>query len=215
MRVIVADDAALVRAGIARLLADEGFDVVAEVADSEQLLFAVANERPDVAVVDVRMPPGYTDEGIRAAERIKERFPAVGVLVLSQHAAPPQALRLLRRGSSGMGYMLKERVSDVAEFVGALRRVAAGGTAVDREVIATLLERVRRQDPLEELSQREREILALMAEGRSNHGIASTLFVSPKTVETHIGNVFSKLDLPPAPDDHRRVLAVLAYLRSG
>ena len=215
MRVVLADDAVLVREGVARLLAEHGFDVVAQAGDAEELLAAVERERPDVAIVDVRMPPTQTDEGLRAAERIRNRHANVGVLVLSQHTAPPQALRLIGSSARGVGYLLKERVSDIAEFAAAVRRVGSGGTAVDRDVVSRLLARSREHDPLEELTQREREILALMAEGRSNQAIASTLFLGIKTIETHIKSIFRKLDLAPAPDDHRRVLAVLAYLRSA
>jgi DNA-binding NarL/FixJ family response regulator len=215
MRVVLADDAVLVREGVARLLTEQGFDVVAQAGDAEELLAAVERERPDVAIVDVRMPPTQTDEGLLAAERIRERHPRVGVLVLSQHAAPPQALRLIGSNASGVGYLLKERVSDIGEFAAAVRRVAAGNTAVDRDVVLQLLARARERDPLEELTQREREILALMAEGRSNQAIASSLFLGIKTIETHIKSIFRKLDLTPTADDHRRVLAVLAYLRSA
>jgi DNA-binding NarL/FixJ family response regulator len=215
MRIVLADDAVLLRAGIARLLSEQGFDIVAEAGDASELLDAVERERPDVAIIDVRMPPTHTDEGLRAAERIRERHPQVGVLVLSQHAAPPQALRLLRRDARGIGYLLKDRVSDIAEFGTAVRRVGAGGTAVDPVVVSQLLARVRERDPLEALTNREREILALMAEGRSNQAIASALFLGIKTVETHIKSIFGKLELPLAPDHHRRVLAVLRYLRSA
>ena len=215
MRVALADDAVLVREGLARLLAEEGFEVVAQAGNADELLAAVERERPDVAIVDVRMPPTQTDEGLLAAERIRERHPGVGVLVLSQHAAPPQALRLIGKNARGVGYLLKERVSDIGDFAAAVRRVAAGGTAVDRDVVSQLLARARERDPLEELTQREREILALMAEGRSNQAIASSLFLGIKTIETHIKSIFRKLDLTPTADDHRRVLAVLAYLRSA
>jgi DNA-binding NarL/FixJ family response regulator len=215
MRVVLADDAVLVREGVARLLAEQGFDVVAQAGDAEELLAAVERERPDIAIVDVRMPPTQTDEGLRAAERIRERHAGVGVLVLSQHAAPPQALRLIGKSARGVGYLLKERVSDVGDFAAAVRRVGSGGTAVDRDVVSRLLARARERDPLEELTEREREILALMAEGRSNQAIASSLFLGIKTIETHIKSIFRKLDLMPTPDDHRRVLAVLAYLRSA
>jgi DNA-binding NarL/FixJ family response regulator len=204
----------LVRAGIARVLEEEGFDVVGQAANASELLAAVAREHPQVAIVDVRMPPTHTDEGLRAAELLRERHPEVGVRVLSQHAAPPQALRLLRRDTGGIGYLLKERVSDAAEFAAAVRRVGSGGTAVDPEVVARLIARSRAREPFEELTIREREVLALMAEGRSNQAIAATLFLGIKTVESHIKSIFGKLDLALARDDHRRVLAVLTYLRS-
>ena len=215
MRVVLADDAVLVREGVARLLAEEGFDVVAQAENAEELLAAVEREQPDVAIVDVRMPPTQTDEGLRAAELIRERHAGVGVLVLSQHAAPPQALRLIGSSARGIGYLLKERVSDIGDFAAAVRRVGSGGTAVDRDVVSQLLARARERDPLEELTGREREVLMLMAEGRSNQAIASSLFLGIKTIETHIKSIFRKLGLAPTPDEHRRVLAVLAFLRSA
>jgi DNA-binding NarL/FixJ family response regulator len=214
MRVVVADDAMLVRAGIARVLLSEGFDVIGEAASASELLDMVDRQHPHVAIVDVRMPPTHTDEGLQAAESIRARHPDVGVLVLSQHAAPPQALRLLGQHAGGIGYLLKERVTDTTEFAAAVRRVGSGGTAVDPEVVSRLLARSRERQPLEELTAREREILGLMAEGRSNQAIASTLYLGIKTVESHIKSIFGKLDLELAPDDHRRVLAVLTFLRS-
>ena len=215
MRVVIADDSALVRAGVARVLTDAGFDVVATVGDGDALKRAVAAEKPDVAVVDVRMPPTQTDEGSRAAEQIRERYPDVGVLILSQIVEAQHALRLFAERADGFGYLLKDRVLDIDEFVDAVKRVARGGTAVDPEVVSQLVGKKREEDPLADLSPREREVLALMAEGRSNSAICSKLFLSPKTVETHVHSIFNKLRLAPAPDDHRRVLAVLAYLRAA
>ncbi len=215
MRVVLADDSLLVREGVARLLAGAGLEIVASVGDAEELLAAVAHLRPDVAVVDVRMPPTFTDEGLRAAEAIRTHYSDVGVLVLSQHATLPQALRLVGRGTThGIGYLLKDRVADIDDFIAAVRRVGVGGSAVDPEVVAQLLRAADRESTINTLTAREREILSLMAEGRSNQAIAAALFLGAKTIETHIKNVFRKLNLPPAADDHRRVLAVLAYLRS-
>jgi DNA-binding NarL/FixJ family response regulator len=215
LRVVLADDAALVRTAIGVVLRQHGFDVVAEVGDPEALLREVAEHRPDIAVVDVRMPPGFQCEGLEAAMRIRTDFPEVGVLVLSQYIESRYLDRFLDRPARGVGYLLKERVSGVAEFAGALRRVAAGGYAVDPEVVASMLANVRRDDPLHRLSEREREVLAFMAQGQSNAAIAQRLYLTPKTVECHVRSILMRLDLPPTPEHHRRVLAVLAYLRSS
>jgi len=214
VRAVIADDSVLMREGVARVLQDAGFEVVASVGDADALKRAVASEKPDVAVVDVRMPPTQTDEGSRAAEQIRERYPDVGVLMLSQVVEPQHALRLFGDRAEGFGYLLKDRVLDIDEFVDAVKRVARGGTAMDPEVVSRLVGRPRRDDPVADLSPREREVLGLMAEGRSNAGVCAKLFLSPKTVETHVNSIFNKLRLAQAPDDHRRVLAVLAYLRS-
>jgi len=214
MRIVIAEDPALLRAGIPRLLADAGEEVVAGVGDAEALLEAVARQRPDLCVVDVRMPPTHTDEGIRAAVRIRREHPGVAVLVLSQYVEQEYASELLADNTDGVGYLLKDRVADVSEFVEAVRRVGAGGAALDPEVVSQLLVRSRRRDPLATLTEREREVLGLMAEGRSNVAIAETLVVSAGAVEKHVGNIFTKLDLPLATGDHRRVLAVLRYLES-
>ncbi|WP_182880529.1 response regulator [Microbispora sp. H10949] len=212
MRIVIAEDSVLLRAGLTKLLADGGFDVVDAVADAEQLLRAVAEHRPDLALIDVRMPPTHTDEGIRAALAIRHQFPAVAVLVLSQYVEERYATDLLSVRTSGVGYLLKDRVAHVSDFLAALRRVAAGGTALDPEVVAQLLVR-HRQDPMDRLTPRELEVLRLMAEGRSNHGIVDTLKVSHSAVEKYITSILSKLDLPPTDTDHRRVLAVLRFLR--
>jgi DNA-binding NarL/FixJ family response regulator len=213
VRVIVADDAALFRAGIGRLLADAGFDVVAEVGDAAALLDAVRRDPPDAVVVDIRMPPTHTTEGLDAARSIAAGHPGVGVLVLSAHVEPHYALQLLDSGAAGSGYLLKERVADPGELADAVRRVAAGGVVIDPGVVAQLVGRRRVHNPLDALSDREREVLAAMAEGRSNQAICERLFLSPKTVEAYVRSVFAKLDLHQAADANRRVLAVLAYLR--
>jgi DNA-binding NarL/FixJ family response regulator len=213
MRVVIADDAPLVREGVARLLAEQGVEVVAQVGDADALLACVRDLRPDVALVDVRMPPTLTDEGLRAAGEIRSRYPGTAVLVLSQQLEPEYALRLFDERPERAGYLLKERVGRVEELVDALQRVEAGECVVDRAVVEELLERRRHTDPLDELTPREREILALMAEGRSNQGICRALWLSPKTVETHIRGAFAKLGIREAPEDNRRVLAVLAFLK--
>ena len=212
MRVVIAEDSVLLRAGITRLLEDAGCDVVAAVGDGDLLLHAVAEHRPDVCVVDVRMPPTHTDEGIRAALVVRKRWPSVAVLVLSQYVEEKYASELLAGDTRGVGYLLKDRVADVDEFVEALRRVAAGGAALDPEVVGQLLARSRRPGPLARLTPREQEVLRLMAEGRSNGAIAAALVVGEGAVEKHVSSIFSKLDLAPGETDHRRVLAVLRYL---
>jgi DNA-binding NarL/FixJ family response regulator len=214
MRVVLADDSLLLREGVARLLGEAGLDVVAQAGDADDLLRKVGAHKPDVAIVDVKMPPTHTDEGLRAAAQIRERFPDVGVLVLSQYLEEGYALDLLSSSAERMGYLLKDRVADLDRFVDAVRRVGEGGSALDPEVVSRLLGRRRREDPLEELSPREREVLGLMAEGKSNHAIAETLVVTERAVEKHVTSIFSKLSLPPTVEDHRRVLAVLTYLRA-
>ena len=211
MRVVIAEDSVLLRAGLTRLLTDGGFEVVAAVGDADELLRAVHSSPPDLAIIDVRMPPTHSDEGIRAALVIRRQYPAVAVLVLSQYVEERYATDLLSTHTSGVGYLLKDRVAHVPEFLDALRRVAAGGTALDPEVVAQLL--VRRTDPVERLTPRESQVLRLMAEGRSNNGIVDALGVSHSAVEKYVSNIFTKLDLPPADGDHRRVLAVLKFLR--
>jgi DNA-binding NarL/FixJ family response regulator len=214
MRVVIAEDAAVLREGLVELLAGRGFDVVAAVSDAEALRAAVAAGPPDVAVVDIRMPPTHTDEGLRAAIDLRRQFPHLGVLVFSQYIETRYAAELLADRSDGVGYLLKDRVAHVGEFVAAVERVAAGGTALDPEVVTQLMAASRRTDRLDTLTSREREVLALMAEGRSNSAIAEALVVTPRAVEKHVGNIFAKLDLPESGSDHRRVLAVLRYLRS-
>ena len=213
MRIVIADDAALIREGVARLLTENGLEVVDQVGDAEALLVSVSDRRPDVALVDIRMPPTHTDEGLRAASVIRSRFPETAVLVLSQHLEPAYALRLVEERPEGVGYLLKERVGRVQQLLDAVQRVADGECVVDRAVVDELLARRRRVDPVAELTPREREIIALMAEGRSNQGICQTLWLSPKTVETHIRSAFAKLGIKEAAEDNRRVLAVLTYLR--
>jgi DNA-binding NarL/FixJ family response regulator len=213
MRVVIADDAPLVREGVARLLTENGVDVVDQVGDADALLRSVCVLGPEIALVDIRMPPTHTDEGLRAAREIRSRYPHTAVLVLSQHLEPDYALQLVEEKPERVGYLMKERVGRVEQLLDAVRRVAAGECVVDRAVVDDLLARRRRVDPLEELTSREREIVALMAEGRSNRGICRALWLSPKTVETHIRGAFAKLGIKEAPEDNRRVLAVLAYLR--
>jgi len=214
VRVVLADDSVLLREGLARLLEDRGFDVAAQAGDAEDLLRKVSAHKPDVAVVDVRMPPTHTTEGLEAAAAIRERQPAVGVLVLSQYVEEAYAMELIGDSAQGVGYLLKDRVADVDRFVDAVRRVAQGGSALDPEVVGHLLGRRRRDDPLAALTPREREVLGLMAEGRSNAALAQALVVTERAVEKHVTSIFGKLGLPPAAEDHRRVLAVLAYLKA-
>jgi DNA-binding NarL/FixJ family response regulator len=212
VRVVIAEDLALLREGIAALLRDAGVDVVAAVGDGERLLAAAAEHAPDLAIVDVRMPPTQTDEGIRAAVELRRRQPDVAILILSQYVEERYATDLLTRGTRGVGYLLKDRVADGAEFLAACRRIAGGGTAIDQEVVGQLLSRRRRTDVLDDLTPREREVLGLMAEGHTNSSIADRLVVTGGAVEKHVGNVFLKLGLPPTDQQHRRVLAVLTYL---
>ncbi len=212
MRVVIAEDLALLRLGIASLLRDEGHEVLAAVGDGEALLEAAAEHRPDLVIVDVRMPPTQTDEGVRAAVELRRRQPEIGILILSQYIEERYATDLLGGGSQGVGYLLKDRVADVSEFLAAARRVADGGTAIDAEVVSQLLSRRRRNDLLEDLTPREAEVLALMAEGHTNFAIAERLVVSGGAVEKHVRNVFMKLGLPQTDQQHRRVLAVLTYL---
>jgi DNA-binding NarL/FixJ family response regulator len=218
LRVVIAEDQALLREGIVALLRDKGIDVVAQAEDAAGLLRILAGHKPDLAIVDVRLPPTFTDEGVRAALEARAKYPGLGVLILSQYVEPVYTAELLDSGEGGIGYLLKERVGDVKAFIGAVESVARGGTALDREVVSEL---VRRRDPdggdgaLGALTPREREVLGLMAEGRTNTAIARALVVTPGAVEKHISNIFSKLDLPATDEDHRRVLAVLAFLRAG
>ena len=214
MRVVVADDVMLTREGIARLLRDAGVEVVAEAGDAEGLLREVRLTRPDVALVDIRMPPTHTDEGLVAAQAIRTEHPQVGVLVLSQYVEPSYAMRLIQEHPERVGYLLKERVFDIATVVDALRRIVDGETVIDPTIVSRLVGRRRRQDPLADLSEREREVLGLIAEGMSNRAIAARLLVTERTVEAHVTRIFQKLHLPESTDQHRRVLAVLAFLRA-
>jgi len=215
VRVVVADDAVLLREGLARLLVEAGFEVAGLASDGSELLELVERARPDVAIVDIRMPPTHTDEGLQAAKQIRARWPRTGILVLSQHVHAGYALELLSAGTDGVGYLLKERVSDLAELAASVQRVGAGGSVLDPAVVSQLVSRRRQDDdPVTKLTGREREVLTLMAEGRSNKAIAEQLFVSEYTVEKHVGNIFTTLRLPPSPDDHRRVLAVVAFLNA-
>jgi DNA-binding NarL/FixJ family response regulator len=215
VRVVVADDAVILREGLARLLTEAGFEVVGQAADAGELLREVESHRPHVAVVDIRMPPTHTDEGIAASRTIRERWPEIGILVLSQHVEPGYAIELVSDGAEGIGYLLKDRVSDLDALADGVRRVAEGGSVLDPSVVAQLVEKPRRgRDPLEDLSERERDVLAAMAEGRSNKAIAQRLFISEHTVEKHVKSIFGKLRLPDTAEDHRRVLAVLSFLDS-
>jgi DNA-binding NarL/FixJ family response regulator len=214
MRVVVADDVLLTRQGIVRLLQDAGIDVVGEAQDAEGLLRSVRLDRPDVAIVDIRMPPTHTDEGLVAAQSIRTDYPKIGVLVLSQYVEPSYAVRLVEDHPERVGYLLKERVFDIATVVDALRRIVDGETVVDPTIVARLVARRRRQDPLSQLTEREQEVLGLIAEGMSNRAIASRLFITDRTVEAHVTQIFQKLELAESPDQHRRVLAVLTFLRA-
>jgi DNA-binding NarL/FixJ family response regulator len=214
MRVVVADDSLLFRDGLVRVLSAHGFDVVGQTDNAEDLVRRVGGLRPDVVLVDIRMPPSHTDEGLRAAQAIRRDYPDIGVVVLSQYVESAYAMRLLQEGGSGRGYLLKDQVGDLDEFADAVRRVAAGGSVIDPQVIAALVDRPASNGALDALSVREREILALMAEGRSNAGICERLVLSTRTVESHVRTIFHKLGLTPTDDDHRRVLAVLTYLRT-
>jgi len=213
LRVVIAEDAVLLREGLSRVLADAGLDVAGTAGDAERLLQLVGSLRPDVVLADIRMPPTQTTEGLQAARQIRQRWPGTAVVVLSQHVETEQLFDLLADDPRGVGYVLKERVADIPQFTGAIQRVAAGESVIDPEVVARLVTRPRPDSPLQALTERERDVLALMAEGRSNQAIAGQLWMSPKTVETHVGSIFSKLGLAPDAGDHRRVLAVLAFLR--
>jgi DNA-binding NarL/FixJ family response regulator len=213
MRVVIADDSVLLREGVSRLLAEAGFEVVGQAGDADELLREVEDKAPDVAIVDIRMPPTHTDEGLQAARELRSRHPALGVLVLSQYVRPSYAFELLSDDARGVGYLLKDRVSNLAELTDAVTRVGEGGSVLDPTVVSQLVGRRRQgHDPVDDLSEREREVLALMAEGRSNRAIAERLFITERTVEKHVKSIFDKLALPASADAHRRVLAVLAYL---
>lgn len=213
MRVVIAEDLALLRDGLTRLLRDNGFEIVDAVEDADALLRVITTEKPDIAIVDIRLPPTFRDEGVRAAIEARRRAPDTAILVVSQYVEHTYATELLADGRGGVGYLLKDRIMDVSDFVDAVRRVAEGGTALDAEVVAQLFSR-RRHGPLDDLTPREREVLALMAEGRSNAGIAQALVLTVGAVEKHVASILSKLDLPPSESDHRRVLAVLTYLQA-
>ena len=213
MRVVLAEDSVLLREGVARLLEDQGFEIVAQTGTADDLMLKVRSYSPNVVIVDIRMPPTHTDEGLRAAQEIKETYPEVGVLVLSQYVEPTYAMELLAESAEGVGYLLKDRVSNVDEFAAAVRRVGEGGSALDPAIVSQLVGRRRRDDPLDQLTPREREVLEHMAQGRSNQGIANELVVTERAVEKHVTSIFGKLRLPHASEDHRRVLAVLTYLR--
>ena len=212
MRIVLADDAALFREGVANLLREAGFDVVGQAENADDLLALVGEHQPEVVIVDIRMPPSHTLEGLEAAKIIRARYPAVGVLVLSQFVEPHYAMQLIDNAEQGAGYLLKDRVGDIEELADAVRQIATGRLIIDPAVVSQLLNRSRRRDPLDALTDREKAVLALMAQGRSNHAIANSLFVTEKTVEAHIRAIFIKLNLSPTADDHRRVLAVITYL---
>jgi DNA-binding NarL/FixJ family response regulator len=214
VRVVIAEDSVLLREGVARLLEDAGFEIVGQSSTADDLLLKVRSYKPDVAVVDIRMPPTNTDEGLQAAKTIREQHPGVGVLVLSQYVEPAYAMELLEDSAEGVGYLLKDRITEVGDFADAVRRVADGGSALDPAIVSKLVGRNRRDDPVATLTPREREVLELMAEGRSNQAIAERLVVTERAVEKHVTNIFGKLRLTATPEDHRRVLAVLAFLRS-
>ncbi|TDW23387.1 response regulator transcription factor [Kribbella kalugense] len=213
MRVVIAEDSLLFREGMARLLTEAGFEVVAQAGDADELRILVERHRPDVAIVDIRMPPGYGKEGLTAAQEIRSRYPGTAVLVLSQYVEPQYAITLLSTGATGTGYLLKDRVVQLTDFTDAVRRVGRGDLVIDPAVVAQILDRPR--SPVDQLSGRERDVLELMAQGRSNQSITDSLVLSPKTVEAHVRSIFHKFGLPPAPDDHRRVRAVLMFLRSA
>jgi DNA-binding NarL/FixJ family response regulator len=214
MRAVIAEDSVLLREGLSRLLTEAGVEIVGQAGDAEDLLRKTRAHKPDVVVTDIRMPPTQTDEGLRAAQVIRSELPETGVLVLSQYVEETYVMELLGENAEGVGYLLKDRIADVERFVDAVERVANGGSALDPEVVSHMLGRRRREDPLHELTVREREVLGLMAEGRSNHAIAEQLVVTERAVEKHVTNIFGKLGFAAAPDDHRRVLAVLTYVRS-
>ena len=214
MRVVLAEDSVLLREGVARLLEDQGFEIVGQTGTADDLMLKVRSYSPNVVIVDIRMPPTHTDEGLRAAQEIRETYPEIGVLVLSQYVEPTYAMELLAESAEGVGYLLKDRVSDVGEFAAAVRRVGEGGSALDPAIVSQLVGRRRRDDPIDQLTPREREVLEHMAQGRSNQGIADVLVITLRAVEKYVSNIFSKLGLPSTGSDSRRVLAVLLYLRA-